>query len=334
VAVRRYQEVIMTTTLLRIVIALAAVFVLPKAARSAEAHWPETLTIGTGSPGGTYYDYGKGLANLLTRKLDMPIFMRSTEGPTENIKLLEDGEIQLAFVTLGVAQQGWNGVGEWTGGKRFRAIRAIFPMYDTPFQFMVLQESGIRSVAELTDRRVGIGPQGGTTGIYMPEFFKILKISPMIRAGSWSDLAAAMQTRSLDALAVGAGVPFPEFANLEKRNKVRYLALTADQVVALRLAIPELGSSVVPAGAYPSLARNYQTVGLYNFAVAHRALPDDLVSAIVESVFTNNDEMMQIHNAAASTVPANFTRNTILPFHGGAVRWYQNNSASGILHGD
>jgi uncharacterized protein len=219
----------MTTTLLRIVMILAAVFVLPKAARSGEAHWPETLTIGTGSPGGTYYDYGEG---LLTRKLNIPVFMRSTEGPTENIKLLEAGEIQLAFVTLGIAQQAWNGTGEWTSGKQFRAMRAVFPMYDTPFQFMVLQESGILSVADLTEKRVGIGPQGGTTGVYMPEFFKILKINPTIRTASWSDLAGAMQARALDALAVGAGVPFPEFTALEKRNKVRYLALTASQVVA------------------------------------------------------------------------------------------------------
>jgi TRAP transporter TAXI family solute receptor len=324
----------MTTTLLRAVIILAAVFILPTAARSGEAHWPETLTIGTGSPGGTYYDYGEGLARLLTRKLDIPVFTRSTEGPSENIKLLEAGEIQLAFVTLGVAQQGWNGIGEWTGGKQFRAMRAIFPMYDTPFQFMVLQESGIQSVTDLTDKRVGIGPRGGTTGIYMPEFFKILKINPTSQTGSWSDLAAAMQARSLDALAVGAGVPFSEFASIEKRNKVRYLPLTPSQVVALRLAIPELGSSVIPAGTYPSLTRHYQTVGLYNFAVVHSALPDDLVYAIADAVFTNPDEMMQIHYAAADTVPRNFTRNNILPFHSGAARWYHNNSASGVVQGD
>jgi len=324
----------MTTIFLRIVMILAAVFVLPNAVLAGEAHWPETLTIGTGSPGGTYHAYGEGLARLLTRKLDIPVFMRPTEGPTENIKLLETGEIQLAFVTLGVAQQAWNGTGEWTGGKQFRAMRAIFPMYDTPFQFMVLRESNTLSVADLTDKRVGIGPQGGTTGIYMPEFFKILKINATTQTGSWSDLAAAVQARSLDALAVGAGVPFPEFAELEKRVKVRYLALTGGQVVALRLAIPELGASVVAAGTYPSLMRHYQTVGLYNFAVANRVLPDDLVYAIAEAVFANRDEMMQIHPAAADTVPANFTRNTVLPFHDGAARWYHNNSASGVVRGD
>ena len=82
----------MSITFLRIVAVLAAIFALPDAARSGEAHWPETLTIGTGSPGGTYYDYGDGLVKLLTRKLDVAVFARATEGPTENIKLLEAGE--------------------------------------------------------------------------------------------------------------------------------------------------------------------------------------------------------------------------------------------------
>jgi TRAP transporter TAXI family solute receptor len=168
----------------------------------------------------------------------------------------------------------------------------------------------------------------------MPEFFKVLRINPKTRTGSWSELAAALQDGALDALAVGAGVPFPEFATLERRDKVRYLPLSASQVVALRLAIPELAASVVPAGTYPSLTRHYQTVGLYNFVVAHRTLADDLVYAIAEAVFANHDEMMQAHYAAADTVPSNFTRNTILPFHDGAARWYHNKSTAGVVHGD
>jgi uncharacterized protein len=44
--------------------------------------------------------------------------------------------------------------------------------------------------------------------------------------------------------------------------------------------------------------------------------------------------MMQIHPAAAETVPTNFTRNTILPFHVGAARWYNNNAVAGSLRGD
>src|SRR5215467_7880234 len=97
---------------------LVAFLFVTQNARSGETNWPDTLSIGTGLPGGIYYEYGEGLAKLLTRKLDVSVFARATEGPTENIKLLEAGEIQLAFVSLGIAQQAWNGSGEWTGGKQ------------------------------------------------------------------------------------------------------------------------------------------------------------------------------------------------------------------------
>jgi NMT1-like family len=71
-----------------------------------------------------------------------------------------------------------------------------------------------------------------------------------------------------------------------------------------------------------------------SIVAAHRTLPDDLVYGIAEAVFANSDEMMQIHNTAADTVPTNFARNTILPFHDGAARWYHNKSTSGVVHGD
>ena len=109
----------MKTLAIRMVAARWWPFASPCAgANSREPHWPETLTIGTASPGGTYYVYGEGLARMLTRELRTTVWAKPTDGPTENIKLLESGEIQLAFVTLGVAQQGWNGTGDWTNRRQ------------------------------------------------------------------------------------------------------------------------------------------------------------------------------------------------------------------------
>ena len=90
-------------------------------------------------------------------------------------------------------------------------------------------------------------------------------------------------------------------------------------------------------GAQPTrfeLLINLKTVGLYNFAVARSSLPDDLVYAIAEAVFSGDDELMQASHAAAETVPANFTRNTLLPFHPGAMRWYASKATAGMLYGD
>ena len=60
---------------------LAAALLWPGAAFAAEPHWPASLTLGTASPGGTYYAYGEGLARILTRALGLPVTMRADRGP-------------------------------------------------------------------------------------------------------------------------------------------------------------------------------------------------------------------------------------------------------------
>ena len=55
------------------IFAAAAALLCPAPSRSGEPNWPDHLTIGTASPGGTYYVYGEGLAKILTRALDLPV---------------------------------------------------------------------------------------------------------------------------------------------------------------------------------------------------------------------------------------------------------------------
>jgi uncharacterized protein len=303
--------------------AVGALLLAAAPVRAAEPHWPDQLTIGTASPGGTYYVYGDGLAKILTRALDLPVAMRATEGPAENIELLESGEAKIGFVTIGIAQQAWNATGVWAGKPPARSMRAMFPMYDTPFQLLVLQDSNIRSIAEMAGKRIGVGPRGGTSATYFPAFFNTLKVPANFVYGEWSELAAQVQARTLDVLAAAAGAPFPAFIELEAKNKVRYVALSVENMKDLRLAMPELALSLVPAGTYPSLLRHYHTLGLYNFAVARADLPNDLVYNIVRVVFEKHEEMMEVHAAAAATVPANMERNTFLPLHPGAIRYYR-----------
>ncbi|MBL8527839.1 MAG: TAXI family TRAP transporter solute-binding subunit [Burkholderiales bacterium] len=314
--------------------ALVAASLFAATARAAEPNWPPSLIIATASPGGTYHAYGAALAQLLTRALGLPVAERITEGPTENIKLIESGEVQIGFVTMGVALHGWDGTGDWTHGQRFQSIRALFPMYDTPFTFVVPKDSPIQSLAGMAGKRIGVGPGGGTSGIYMPQFLAALKIQAELVHGTWDEMAAQLQAGKLDALAAAVGAPFPALAALDAQKAVRFVPLSESEIVTLRLAMPELAASVIPAGAYPSLLRHYRTVGLYNFAVASKDIPNDLAYAIVDAVFANREALVQAHPAAAATVRSNFSQNGFLPYHPGALRYYSNLATRGTLHGD
>jgi TRAP transporter TAXI family solute receptor len=307
---------------------------LPSRAWSQEPRWPEALAIATASPGGTYYAYGLGLARVLGRALGLPVSTLETEGPIENIQLIESGRAQIGFVTTSAALEAWSGTGAWTQGRRLRAMAAIFTMYDTPFHFVARRESLVRSLVDIAGRRVGAGPQGGTAATYGPRLLAALRIEAQFVNGTWADLAEQLRAGQVDALAVAAGVPFPAIAELEAQRAIRYLLLSEEQLLLLRLSVPELNASVIPAGTYPSLLSRYETVGLYNIAVAHQQLPLDLVYGVVKAVFDFHAEMVEAHPAAAATVPGNFVHNTVLPWHPGALRYFENRSVRGITASD
>jgi TRAP-type uncharacterized transport system substrate-binding protein len=122
--------------------ALAAALGWAAVSCAGEPNWPDHLNIGTASPGGTYYVYGEGLARVLTRGLGLPVIRLATEGPAENIELLEKGEARLGFVTMGIALQAWNATGAWQGKKPARSMRAIFPMTTRPFNCWPFRSPG------------------------------------------------------------------------------------------------------------------------------------------------------------------------------------------------
>ncbi len=291
-------------------------------ARAAEATWPKAITLGTASPGGPYYVYGQGVATILSHALGIEVTAQATQGPSQNVALLEKGEAMLGFTTMGVALQGWNGTG-WTKGTQYRAMRAIFPMFDTPFQFVVPKKSAIRSIDELAGKRLGDGPRAGTGGIYFPEVFKALGIQVVLRNSDWEDAVSKVISGDLDGMAVSVGVPLPALAGIEAKEPMQFIALSSAQIATLRQHLPELSLSTIPAGSYSSMTEDYHTVGLFNFAIANKDLPDDLVYRIVKSVYENHDQLVKAHPAAKETVAANVDRDSFLPFHPGAVRYYR-----------
>jgi uncharacterized protein len=62
---------------------------------------------------------------------------------------------------------------------------------------------------------------------------------------------------------------------------------------------------------------------VYNFAVGRADLPDDLVYQLVKATFENQPRLVKAHSAASETLPQNVVKNTFLPFHPGAVRYYR-----------
>ncbi len=292
-------------------------------AHAANSDWPKSLTIGTGSPGGVYLPYGRFLAKLWTEKLGIPVDAVATQGPVHNVKLVDLGGAQIGFTTMGIALHGWNGTGDWTEGKQYRQMRALFPMYDTPLQILVLHRSGITKLEQLNDQPMGIGPRAGTAGAYLPNVMKALGILPQFKYGPVTDLETELLAGRYVASATMTGVPVPAFVEAESKEPLTFIRLTPEQIGTVQKAIPELSPSTIPADVYKSLGKDYETFGVYNFSISRADLPDDLVYQMVKAVFENAPQLVHEVPAATDTLPKNVSKDTFLPLHPGAIRYYR-----------
>src|ERR1044071_6253919 len=102
-------------------------------AQAPRTDWPKSLLVGTSAPGGVYMIYGEALAQLLTEKLGVATNITPTQGSVHNVKLIESGVAQLGLVFM---------TGDWNAS----AMRALFPMYETPFHIVALRRSGITTL--------------------------------------------------------------------------------------------------------------------------------------------------------------------------------------------
>ncbi|MFC3724315.1 TAXI family TRAP transporter solute-binding subunit [Neoaquamicrobium sediminum] len=302
--------------------AAATLLAVPASAQDREG-WPTSLTIGTASQGGTYFIYGTGLAGLITESLGVNASGEVTGGPVQNATLVETGDHQIGLVTMGPAYEAWIGESELAPGVEHKSLRALFPMYQTPFQAVALKSSGIESLADLEGKRVSVGPAGGTAATYWPRFFEINGITADISYSGANDAVSQVKDGLIDAFAFAAGVPIAAFAQIAAENPVNIFAFTGDEAAKILEARPELSAFDIPGGLYEGYPDPQGTVSLWNFAVAHQEMPESLAYEITKLVMENNDRMLAIHATAAETIAANTDKNSFLPYHPGAVRYYE-----------
>ncbi|MBL8675505.1 MAG: C4-dicarboxylate ABC transporter substrate-binding protein, partial [Rhodospirillales bacterium] len=98
--------------------AVAALAVVAIAGAAGALAQPKGMTLGTASVGGTYFIYGGVVAKILTDKIGAQVSTQQTQGPNQNVILVEDKKIELGMTTMGVALQAWTGSAEWTKGKK------------------------------------------------------------------------------------------------------------------------------------------------------------------------------------------------------------------------
>jgi TRAP transporter TAXI family solute receptor len=317
---RNLKTQVLTTTLASTLLVAAAA-----SAQSDRSDWPDNFTVGTASQGGTYFVYGSGWANLISDELDISGGGEVTGGPTQNLALVHNGNVAFGLTTMGPASDAVSGQSPLAPGMEMDNVCALFPMYETPFSITTLADSGITSISEIPDgASIGFGPAASTSDTYFPAILEELGVDFERRNGGWTDLGGQLQDGLIDVIAFAAGIPIPAVSQLEVQTDVNIIEFTEEEQAKVLETFP-VSEFMIPASTYETLEEDARAVSMWNFAIAGCNLPEDFVYEVTKLTMENNDRMMDVHRSAATSIPENIVQNTVLPFHPGAVRWYEEN---------
>ncbi|MBM3449985.1 MAG: TAXI family TRAP transporter solute-binding subunit [Armatimonadetes bacterium] len=293
-----------------------------EAGAQSRPNWPRSVTIGSASIGGVYHIVAGGYAKLVQEKMSVPASNRVTGGPVQNIQLVQAKQIELGLTTMGPAFEAVRGEG-WARGVKYDALRFTFPMYTSFAHWVVRGDGPIRSVMDLQDKTVDLGPRGGSAEFVAEKVFQLFKIRPRrIVNLSFAEGANALRDGLVDANFGVIGVPVPAWLELSISRSVRFIGFSGEQINQLTESYPYLSSAAIRANVYRGQAEPIRTVQMWNAGFVHHDQPEDFVYMLTKTILDNQETLQTIHPTGAETVPVHiFYVN--FPLHAGSARYYQ-----------
>jgi len=284
------------------------------------------LVILTGSTSGVYYPLGNGISDILIKSIPgAQSRVQVTKGSVENLKLLDAGEGELAFSLGDTVSAAWKGDSDAGFRTSLRNLRGVAAIYRNYIQLVVSESSGVKTLLDLKGKRVSVGPRQSGTELNARAIFAAAGLSYADFGRTdylpFGQSAKMIEKGELDATLQSAGLGVDSIRYLSTAVPIRMVAIPKE--IVMKIGDPAYVPSVIPAGTYEGQSEPVETAAVANFLVTREDLSDDVVYAMTKAIFSNLNELVQIHPAAREIAIKDAVSGMPLPLHPGAERYYR-----------
>ena len=292
------------------------------------------LTMLTGGTGGTYYPIGIIFSTLWNEKLvDMGISVSSqaSAGSVENLNMLKSGEADLGIAVSDFGYYAMTAQKNFEGKGEFPEIRAITGLWPELVQFIVTESSGINTIEDVVGKRLSVGAASSGTAFSSAVIMETLCNAYADKGDfkaeylGYTEASNAMQNGQLDAINLTGGIPTSSVTELLSSSmKVKIMPFTHEQYEKLHVVAPQFGFYTIPAGTYPGLAKDIETLGFKASLFTTANVSQDIIYNLTKSLFENFESIRSNHKALADIIIEDCLKGlAAVPLHPGAVKYYQ-----------
>ncbi|OED43197.1 C4-dicarboxylate ABC transporter substrate-binding protein [Chromatiales bacterium (ex Bugula neritina AB1)] len=300
--------------------------------------------IGTGGAGGTYFPIGGIIANAISnppgsRACDkggncgvpgLVAMAQSTNASAHNVNAIQAGQMEAGLSGAATLHFAYNGIGKFEGNAK-PDLRIVANLYPEDLHLVLPKGGSLENLADLKGKRVGIAQAGSGTQIAVE---LIIGDHGVNRDNideaelNNSQSAERLADGQLDAYFYAAGTPVAAMIQLDNTKGMELYNFSDEEIQKANATVPYYIPSLIPAGTYPGVDYDVNTVAVSGIFVTNANQDEDLIYEITKAMWSDTARKLLDNGHAKGKV---ITLETALdgvegigvPLHPGAERFYK-----------
>src|SRR5699024_6490996 len=293
-----------------------------------EGEDPDFISILGASDGGTFFLLANGMADLFNNELDGDFSAQTTSGTNVIIEKLDDGEGELGFAQASMAEDAVEGEGFFDDNPQDNIVGLSY-MYPNVMHIVVNKKSGIKEPSDMEGKTVGVGEPGGGVEVDSKRLLDALDLdieddidAEHVTGDQGSDM---LRNNQMDALIMPGGIGASNTVEILSSDDFEVIPVPEDLIEDLIELNPAYLELEIPAETYPNQDEAIQTYAEANWLYAREDLSDDFIYDVLETLFDNQEKMLEVHDSMENLELDKSQNNKLVPLHPGAKEFFEDN---------
>lgn len=295
------------------------------------------IPMGTAPSGGAFFDVGNAIASVINENrgdAKWNVQPSATKGTQQNIRMLDKGEAMLGMSNAAISYFAARGEGVWEKPYEIRAVATLAPNVGL---FIAKRESGIKTVADLKNKRVAVGPSGAGFETFLGPLLTAHGVTYTDAVKEFTPVAADYTTAvqllgdgNIDAAFVGGAIPVAAITQATSTMEIQFLTFDEEVRKKLIADYPFFNDATVPAKnsaghpTYKGLEQDLPAINVGSMQLlTHSNVSEEIVYQLTKIIWENREAIVARHPAGRAINEQNVARDVGTEFHPGAIRFYQ-----------
>ena len=298
-------------------------FALGIAAISATSPQAAELRMMTGPQGGSWIPLGGQLKDMWEKAIP-GLTVQSVPGAgIANVRGIEEAKTDLGFGNSISTVDAIAGKAPFN--KPHGNVCNVATLYPQYFQFAVLANAGINTIADMKGKSITTQQRGNTGELITKQLLEVNGVTyndVKVSFVGYTDSVTQMQDGHAVAFGLNTQIPAGAIMDLAAAREIKILDLS-DSIEKMRKLNPGYQLITIPKGTYPKQDKDVKVIGFFTHVVASCKLPAETVYTMTKTIAENTKTLATIAKDIATLTPKDMAADIGVPFHPGAAKYYK-----------